>query len=448
MKITVIGTGYVGLVSGVCFANIGHKVVCVDKSFEKISILSKGEVPIYEPDLKEVLQKVLRDDKISFTNNLKDAIAESDAIFIAVGTPQGEDGSADLSYVLSAAKEIAEFSNCQKLIITKSTVPAGTGSKIKELLKKINPNVNFLIASNPEFLREGCAVNDFMNPDRIVIGCEDEESKKILGKIYEYFDLERIFYTDIITAELIKYASNSFLATKIAFINEIADLCESTGANIKHLSKALGKDSRIGEKFLNPGPGFGGSCFPKDILSILNIAKENKVELSLISSVINSNQNRYQKMVGKILRALDFKHNNKTIGLLGLSFKANTDDIRYSPAIKIAKELATKNVVVKAHDFEAIENSKYELKDFDNIKFYHDVYQAIENVDLIVIATEWNKYIEIDFSRIKQLTKCRKIVDLRNIFDEKYVKDNGFEYVFIGSKESKDSNIQSNLQKV
>ncbi len=430
MKITVIGSGYVGLVSGICFAKIGHEVACIDKDVSKISKLNSGVVPIFEPGLKEVLDEVVAAKRISFSTDLKAALQNSQAVFIAVGTPQDEDGSADLSYVLAAAKEIAELSNSYKLIITKSTVPTGTGTKIKKLILATNPTLDFAVASNPEFLREGAALEDFLNPDRIVIGVEDEKSQKILAEIYAKFPAEKLVVSDIITAELIKYASNSFLAAKISFINEMADLCEIIGGDIKKLSKAIGLDSRIGEKFLNPGPGFGGSCFPKDIMAILNVAKENKVELSLIDSVITSNSRRKIKMSEKISAALGGEIKGKKIALLGLAFKANTDDIRYSPAIVIAAELAKKGAEIFATDPEAIENSKRELAEFKNIHFVYDVYEAASEADLIVIATEWKNYRELDFSKIS----CRKIVDLRNLFEAEKMAELGFEYSFIGKK--------------
>ncbi|MBP7710798.1 MAG: UDP-glucose/GDP-mannose dehydrogenase family protein [Rickettsiales bacterium] len=429
MKITVIGSGYVGLVSSICFAKLGHEIACVDKDASKISKLNSGVIPIFEPGLKEVLDEVVAAKKISFSTDLKQALNGSSAVFIAVGTPQDEDGSADLSYVLAAAKEIAELSDSYKLVITKSTVPAGTGAKVKKLISATNPKLDFAVASNPEFLREGAALDDFMYPDRIVIGVEDEKSHKIFAEIYAKFAPEKLIVSDIITAELIKYAANSFLAAKISFINEMADLCESLGGNIKQLSTAIGLDSRIGEKFLNPGPGFGGSCFPKDILAILNVAKENNVELSVIQSAISANNNRKNKMVQKISRALG-EISGKKIALLGLAFKANTDDIRYSPAIAIAKELAKSGAKIFAHDFEAIENSKRELAEFKNIEFCSDLYQATKDVDLIVIATEWPQYRELDFNKIS----CRKIVDLRNLFDAQKMKNLGFEYFFIGQK--------------
>lgn len=430
MKITVIGSGYVGLVSGICFAKIGHEIICVDKDESKITKLKSGDIPIFEPGLKEMLSEVVAAKKISFTTNLKEALKDSVAVFIAVGTPQGEDGSADLSYVLEAAKEIAQCSNSYKLIVTKSTVPAGTGAKIKKLIKETNPQFEFGVASNPEFLREGAAIDDFMNPDRIVVGVEDEKSRQIFAEIYSAFAPEKLITSDIITAELIKYASNSFLAAKITFINEMADLCEAVGGNIKQLARAMGLDSRIGEKFLNPGPGFGGSCFPKDIMAILNFAQEHKVDLSVISSVVESNSKRKIQMVEKISAALGGNIFGKKIAVLGLAFKANTDDIRYSPAITIIQELAKRNAKISAHDFEAIENSKRELAEFKNIEFFSDIHEATNGADLIVFATEWKEYREIDFNKIS----CRKIVDLRNLFDAKKMHERGFEYSYVGGK--------------
>lgn len=434
MKIAVIGTGYVGLVSAICFAKIGHEVIGIDKIAEKISKLQNNEIPIFEPNLKEVLEEVVAQKRISFTTDLAEGIKDAKAIFIAVGTPQDEDGSADLSYVLQACEEIAKFSSHSKLIVTKSTVPAKTGEKIKKLLKDVRADLKFLVASNPEFLREGCALDDFMNPDRIVIGCDDEESKKILNDIYSFFPASKIYHTDIITAELIKYASNSFLATKIAFINEMANLCEKLGANIADLSKAMGKDTRIGEKFLNVGPGFGGSCFPKDILALVNIANQANLKLSIVETVVESNKNRLILMVDKINKALANNLAGKKIALLGLAFKANTDDIRYSPAILIAKELLKQNAIISAHDYQAINNSQNELKDFKNIKFYQEPIDAIKDSDLIIIATEWQEYCYLDFDKIKKITNCRKIVDLRNIFKASDIEKHGFIYHSIGKK--------------
>ena len=434
MKITVIGSGYVGLVSGICFAKIGHEIVCVDKDESKITKLNSGIIPIFEPGLELLLENSVKAKKISFTTNLKEALEGSNAVFIAVGTPQDEDGSADLSYVLAAAKEIAELSDSYKLIITKSTVPAGTGAKIKKLVAQTNPQLDFAVASNPEFLREGAAIDDFMNPDRIVVGVEDQKSAQIFAEIYQAFAAEKLIVTDIVTAELIKYAANSFLATKIAFINEMADLCEVVGGNIKQLSHAIGLDSRIGEKFLNPGPGFGGSCFPKDILALLNVAKENKIDLSVVDSVIASNSSRKLKMTQKISDILEGKIDGKKIALLGLAFKGNTDDIRYSPAIAIAKELLKKGAKISATDPEAIINSRKEFLEFKNIEFFNDAFDAMKDADLIVIATEWDNYRELDLEKIKLATKSKKILDLRNLFDAKKMEDLGFEYFHVGQK--------------
>ncbi len=430
MKITVIGSGYVGLVSGICFAKLGHEIVCVDQDESKILKLKSGIIPIFEPGLKEMLDEVVAAEKISFTTDLQEALQDSNVVFIAVGTPQDEDGSADLSYVLAAAKQIAQLSNSYKLIVTKSTVPAGTGVKVKNLVAQTNPQLEFAVASNPEFLREGAAIDDFMNPDRIVVGVEDQKSQQIFSEIYSAFATHKLIFADIVTSELIKYAANSFLATKISFINEMADLCEAVGGDIKKLSHAIGLDTRIGEKFLNPGPGFGGSCFPKDILAILNFAKESQVDLSLINAVVTSNNKRKDSMVQRIMQLCDGNVADKRIALLGLAFKSNTDDIRYSPAITIAKKLAQQGAEIIAHDFEAIENSKRELAEFKNIRFCSDLYEASENADLIVIATEWKEYQQIDFAKIK----TKKIIDLRNLFDAQKMREEGFEYFYIGGK--------------
>jgi UDPglucose 6-dehydrogenase len=428
MKILVIGTGYVGLTSGVCLAKLGHQIVCVDKNQEKIDQLKSGSIPIFEPRLEELLSDVILQKKISFSTDIKNALNDVKAVFIAVGTPQDEDGSADLSFIIKAAQEIAKFSSSYKLIITKSTVPVGTSKKITETIREFNSDLDFSVASNPEFLREGSAVDDFMSPDRIVIGVSDERAKKILSEIYQKFPKEKLVYTDVVTAEMIKYSANSFLATKITFINEISDLCEVVGGNIGNVSRAIGLDSRIGEKFLNPGPGFGGSCFPKDITAIVNTAKKNGIELSLISSVITSNKNRKEKIAKKITSILgdDF---NKTIALLGLAFKANTDDVRYSPAIEIIKIL-TPHIKIRATDPRAMKNAKEELREFENISFFEDPYLAISGVDLIVIATEWDEYKNLDFARIAKLVKSKKIFDLRNILDEKNLDE--YEHYSIG----------------
>jgi UDPglucose 6-dehydrogenase len=410
--------------------------VGVDKDAAKIESLQKNIIPIFEPGLKELLLEVKNSNKISFTTNLQDALNGAKAVFIAVGTPQDEDGSADLSFVMASVSEIAKLSTDDKVIVTKSTVPVGTGSKIAELAAQTNSKVKFFFASNPEFLREGNAIEDFTHPDRVVIGANDETARKVLSEIYQKFPAEKIVHTDITTAELIKYASNSFLATKISFINEMADLCEVVGGNIKQLASAVGLDSRIGPKFLNPGPGFGGSCFPKDILAIVNVARQNKVELSLINSVIASNALRKEKMVDKISAACNQNLAGKKIAMLGLAFKANTDDIRYSPAIFIAKQLSKKGAHLRLTDPEAIENSRKELKNLQNIEFFSDMYEAIAGADLIVIVTEWKNYSALDFSKIKNISSARKIVDLRNMLDDSKARAEGFEYIYIGGKKN------------
>lgn len=432
MKITIIGSGYVGLVSGACFAKIGHEVICIDNDKSKISKLQQNIIPIYEPGLEELISDLASKNKIRFSNDLASAISDSQAIFIAVGTPQDQDGSADLSYVLNVVNNLANIIKTPKIIITKSTVPAGTGARIRKIIDKINPNNQISLASNPEFLREGFAIDDFLNPDRIIIGCEDEASKKILAKIYQPLANHKIIFSDIITAELIKYASNAFLATKISFINEMANLCEILDGDIKTLSQGIGLDSRIGQKFLNPGPGFGGSCFPKDIKAILKIAKDNNTDLSIINAAYNSNINRIDLMIKKIQAILGHNLSNKKIALLGLAFKANTDDIRYSPAINIAKKLLDLNMIINAHDPKAIYNTQIALKNYKNIKYCPDPYQAIKDCDAIIIATEWQEYQKLDLSKIKNLTKSKIIIDLRNIFNKADLIKYGFKYHSIG----------------
>jgi UDPglucose 6-dehydrogenase len=433
-KIAVIGTGYVGLVSGLCFAKIGHNVVCVDTDEQKIASLQKGNIPIFEPGLKEMLNDAVLNKKIIFTTDLALAVKNCRAIFIAVGTPQDEEsGNADLSFVFKAAEQIAQNIDSYKVIVTKSTVPVGSNLQIKKIIRKTNPDADFSVVSNPEFLREGCAIDDFLRPDRIVIGLEDENAKKIMGEIYAHFhNIAQIIFTDITTAETIKYAANSFLAMKICFINEIADLCEKVGADVRKLSHAVGLDNRIGNKFLNPGPGFGGSCFPKDILALENIAKKNDVELSLISSAIKSNNKRKIRMAEKIISANGGNIEGKTIAVLGLAFKGSTDDIRHSPAIVIVRELLKRGAKINAYDQEAIKNTKRELGNNQSIQYFENPYEAIKNSDSTVIATEWEEFKNLDLVKIKQLQKSNVIVDLRNMIDAKNAKILGFKYFGIG----------------
>ncbi|MCE2686964.1 MAG: UDP-glucose/GDP-mannose dehydrogenase family protein [Rickettsiales bacterium] len=435
MKITIIGSGYVGLVSAICLAKIGHDVISVDNDKEKIDNLNHGIVPIFEPNLTELLSEVKALQKIIFTTNIKQAITDCNAIFIAVGTPQGQDGSADLTFIFEVVRQIAVNSQKPQIIITKSTVPAGTGAKIAQLLADMAPNIEFSTVSNPEFLREGFAIDDFMYPERIVIGIDSLKSKKIMQEIYQYFGDEKLIFTDIVTAELAKYACNSFLATKIAFVNQMADLCEAFNGDIKKLTQIMGSDSRIGGKFLSPGPGFGGSCFPKDIKAISNFAKQADVDLSIIENVITANQVRIKKIVKKILEIVQKnKIKNCKIAFMGLAFKANTDDIRYSPAIAIIEELLKNNQDIKitASDPQADKNAEIYFSNNDNVEIFSDPYIAIFDSDIIIIATEWNEYKKLDFTKIRNITNKLKVFDLRNILDPIKIREMGFEYYGVG----------------
>ena len=436
MKITVVGTGYVGLVSGTCFAEFGVNVVCVDKDIEKIKKLKKGIIPIYEPGLKELVKKNIEEKRLFFQTNLSESINDSSAIFIAVGTPSRRgDGHADLSYVFSAAEEIAHNLKNYSVIVNKSTVPIGTGKKVFDIVKKINPNIKFDVASNPEFLREGSAINDFMRPDRVVIGCENERAKEILKELYRplYLLETPILFTKRETAELIKYAANSFLATKITFINEIADLCEKVGANVNDVSTGIGLDGRIGKKFLHPGPGYGGSCFPKDTLALVKTAQDKKSPLSLIEHVVKSNKNRKKSMFKRILSAIPKENSNKIISILGLTFKPNTDDMRDSPSLDIIPSLIKNNCKLRVFDPEGmIEAKKIFSKYKSKITWCKNVYNASENSEALVILTEWNQFRALDLIKLKKLMKRKIIIDLRNIYNPKEIKDNGFEYYSIG----------------
>ncbi len=435
MKITVIGTGYVGLVSGICFCKIGHEVICVDNDQEKIAKLNNGVMPIYEPDLADILHSASQNRQISFTTDLASAIEQSEAIFIAVGTPQDEsNGDADLSFVYQVARDIALASKSYKVIVTKSTVPVGTNQKIKQIIKGCNPRLEFSIVSNPEFLKQGAAVEDFLNPDRIVLGIEDDRAQNAMTEIYRPLQKTnaKIIYTDIASAELIKYAANSFLAVKIGFINEIANLCEKVGADVREVSKGIGLDPRIGPKFLNPGPGFGGSCFPKDILALSNTAKQNNVKSSIIDAVISSNNNRKLAMVDRIITACNNNVGNKTIAILGLAFKAGTDDVRYSPAIVIIKELLKKGAKINAYDSQAIKNCQRAIGDNSVIKYFDNPYDASKGSDALVIATEWDEFRSLDLKQIKELQKTPLIIDLRNMVDVSKAQEFGFDYFGIG----------------
>ena len=435
MKITIVGTGYVGLVSGTCFAEFGVNVTCVDKDKNKIDNLKKGIIPIFEPGLDELVKKNISSKRLFFETNLKKSIDGSDAIFIAVGTPSREtDGHADLSYVYEVAEEIAECLGHYSVIVNKSTVPIGTGKKVHEIIKNKKPKLDFDVASNPEFLREGSAINDFMRPDRVVIGCESNKAKAILKELYRplYLLETPIIFTRRETAELIKYAANSFLATKITFINEISDLCEKVGANVSDVSIGIGLDGRIGKKFLHPGPGYGGSCFPKDTLALVKTAQDNNSPLNLVEHVVKSNRDRKKNMYKRILNALG-DYEKKKISILGLTFKPNTDDMRDSPSLDLIPELIKNKCFLKLFDPEGMKEAKTIFKKFHkNIEWCNDSYDACNKADALVILTEWNQFRALDLKKLKKLLNQPIIIDLRNIYSPEEIKNMGFKYYSLG----------------
>ncbi len=435
MKITIVGTGYVGLVSGTCFAEFGVNVTCIDKDIKKINNLNKGVIPIFEPGLDELVKKNISSKRLSFETNLKKSIKGSDAIFIAVGTPSRKlDGNADLTYVYAVAEEIAEYLDHYSVIVNKSTVPIGTAKKVHEIIKKKNPKLDFDVASNPEFLREGSAISDFMRPDRVVIGCESKKAKAILKELYRplYLLETPIIFTQRETAELIKYAANSFLATKITFINEISDLCEKVGANVSDVSIGIGLDGRIGKKFLHPGPGYGGSCFPKDTLALVKTAQDNGSRLNLVEHVVKSNKDRKKNMYKRILNALG-NYEKKIISILGLTFKPNTDDMRDSPSLDLIPELIKNNCFLKLFDPEGMKEAKIIFKKFHkNIEWCNDSYDACKKADALVILTEWNQFRALDLKKLKKLLNQPIIIDLRNIYNPQEIKNMGFKYYSLG----------------
>jgi len=432
-KITVIGTGYVGLVTGVGLSDLGNYVTCVDIDKEKISLLNERRIPIYEPGLQEYLNKNVDNGRLFFSTNIDEAIQKSDIVFICVGTPTSYNGEVDLSQVKRVAKIISHNLNNYKVIVTKSTVPVGTNRWLKEYIKNISQNQNFDVISNPEFLREGKAVQDFFHPDRIVVGYDSERAKEIMKEIYRplYLIETPFLFCNFETAELIKYASNAFLATKITFINQIANLCEEIGADVHIIAKAMGMDGRISPKFLHPGPGFGGSCFPKDIKALVEIGDKYNINMSLIKEVITSNENQKRRMVDKLLNLIGSLE-NKTIAVLGLAFKAETDDTRESPSILIINELLGRGAKVKVHDPQAIENAKNIFG--QSVSYYSDKYQVAENADALIILTEWNEYRNIDLNELKKIMKGNIILDTRNILDPLKTKEAGFIYEGVGRK--------------
>lgn len=428
----MVGTGYVGLVSGVCFADFGHDVICVDKDPAKIETLNAGGIPIFEPGLEALVAKNVRAKRLSFTTDLKAAMKEAEAVFIAVGTPSRRgDGYADLSYVYAAREEIAEYMEGFTVIVTKSTVPVGTGDEVEKIMAKHHDAENFAVVSNPEFLREGAAITDFKRPDRVVVGTENLKAKEIMRAIYRplYINETPILFTSRRTSELIKYAANSFLATKITFINEIADLCEAVGANVQEVAKGIGLDKRIGSKFLHAGPGYGGSCFPKDTLALARTAEEANVSLSIVSSVIDANEARKRRMAHKIIDALGGDLTGKTIAVLGLAFKPNTDDMRDAPSLTIIPRLQDKGATIRAYDPEAMEEAKALLRD---VTYMEGPYACLEGADALVIITEWDEFRALDLRRVKAALSEPDVIDLRNIYRPETMLNAGFNYTSVG----------------
>ena len=432
MRVAMIGSGYVGLVSGACFADFGHQVICVDKDPGKIERLQANIMPIYEPGLDDLVASNVKAGRLSFTTDLKEGMKDAEAIFIAVGTPSRRgDGHADLSYVYAAAKEIAESLKNFAVIVTKSTVPVGTGDEVERLVREANPAAEFGVASNPEFLREGAAIGDFKRPDRIVIGVEDKRSQHILEELYRplYLNQAPIMVTSRRTAELTKYAANAFLATKISFINEIADLCEKVGANVQDVARGIGLDNRIGSKFLNAGPGYGGSCFPKDTLALIKTAQDYDAPVRIVETVAQSNDNRKRAMGRKVINAMGGDARGKRVGVLGLTFKPNTDDMRDSPAIAVIQTLQDAGAEIHAFDPEGVEQAKLVLQ---NVHYETDPYAAIEGADAMVLVTEWDAFRALDLGRVKSLLKAPVVVDLRNVYRPEEMARHGLEYSSIG----------------
>jgi UDPglucose 6-dehydrogenase len=434
MHIAMIGSGYVGLVSGACLADFGHNVVCVDKDAERISALNRGDVPIFEPGLHDLIVSNARQGRLTFASELAPAVAAAEAVFIAVGTPSRRgDGHADLSYVYTAAKEIAAALDGFTVIITKSTVPVGTGDEVDRIIRETRPDADFAVVSNPEFLREGAAIQDFKHPDRIVAGTDEDRARKVFTEIYRplYLNKAPIVYTSRRSAELIKYAANAFLATKIAFINEMADLAEEVGADVQDVARGIGLDNRIGSKFLHAGPGFGGSCFPKDTRALLQTAHDHEVPLRIIEAVIAANDIRKRAMARKVSAAFGGALRGKTIAVLGLTFKPNTDDMREAPSIPLITALQDMGAVVRAFDPVAMEHAKALLP---NVVYCDGPYSCADGSDGVVIVTEWEQFRALDFNLMKQRMACPLLVDLRNIYSSDEMERHGFLYVGIGRK--------------
>jgi UDPglucose 6-dehydrogenase len=431
MHIAVIGTGYVGLVSGACFAEFGVDVTCVDVDETKIEKLKSGIIPIYEPGLDTLVEKNVNAGRLHFTTEIGSAVEGAQAVFLAVGTPPKEDGSPDMSYYQQAAKDVAEAMNGYKVLVTKSTVPIGTGKWLREFVtKNLKVQTDFGVASNPEFLREGAAIDDFMRPDRVVIGSNEPEAIEVMKELYRplYLIETPIVITSLEAAELIKYAANAFLATKITFINEVANLCDAIGCDVHDVARGMGMDNRIGRKFLHPGPGYGGSCFPKDTRALTTVADQFGVETRIVDAVIDANERQREAMIPKIEKLVG-SLDGKQIGILGLAFKPETDDMRESPAIDIIRSLLDRGVKIRAYAPVAMDEARHCLPE---IEYATDEYDAIRDADALVIVTEWNQFRALDMDRVKQLLKAPKIADLRNIYEPQDMRELGFDYVGVG----------------
>ncbi len=432
MRVAMIGTGYVGLVSGACFADFGHHVTCIDKNEEKIEMLRKGGVPIYEPGLDLLIDRNVREGRLDFATDLTEAVKAADVVFIAVGTPSRRgDGHADLSYVYAAAEEVAAVMDGFTVVVTKSTVPVGTGDEVEAVIKRVRADADFAVVSNPEFLREGAAIDDFKRPDRVVVGVEDERAREVMRELYRPLFLNEtpIVFTARRTSELIKYAANAFLAMKITFINEIADLCEGVGANVQEVAKGIGLDNRIGGKFLHAGPGYGGSCFPKDTLALARTAEEADSPLRLVETVIDVNAKRKPAMADKVIKASGGSVDGKTVAVLGLTFKPNTDDMRDAPSLDIVPALQKAGAKIKAYDPAGVLEAE---KLLDDVDMTTGPYLCADGADVLVIITEWNEFRALDLDRLKGSMKGNTLVDLRNIYDPEDVAGYGFDYVSVG----------------
>ncbi len=432
MRVAMIGTGYVGLVSGACFADFGHHVVCVDKDADKIAALSRGDLPIYEPGLQALVQSNVREGRLRFSTGLAGPVGEADAVFIAVGTPSRRgDGHADLSYVYAAAREIAAALDGFTLVVTKSTVPVGTGDEVERIIREARPQADVAVVSNPEFLREGAGIRDFKHPDRIVVGTEDERAKEVMAELYRplYLNAAPLLYTDRRTAELIKYAANAFLATKVTFINEIAELCEKVGADVQEVARGIGLDNRIGAKFLHAGPGFGGSCFPKDALALIKTGQDHEAPLRIVETIMAVNDQRKRAMARKVAVALGGNLRGKTVAVLGLTFKPNTDDMREAPSIALITALQDMGAAVRAYDPAGMEQAKPLLPD---IAYADSAYACAQGADALVIVTEWEQFRALDLARLKAIMARPVVVDLRNVYRPEDMAKHGFAYHSVG----------------